>query len=434
MNETPGEGGERGGVGRIWSTLRIPHYTPFFVANFSQFLFSHVAMMAMYWLMTGLTDSRLYITLVSFFQGVTVFVLLPTGGVIADRVSKKNLLIAGRLGMVLLVVVMGLLVHAGVAQIGHLWVGSILGGVIMSLTQPATQTFVYDLVGRDRLENAVALNASAGGVANVLGPLAGGVTVAAIGVASSFFVSGVGMFLSAGLLLAIPVAGRVVAEVERQRPLQEIREGFGWVWNDRGVRLVMFASCMALFNGAISSMRPVYARFVLDVGEVGLGWMSTAGGAGTVLTALALSMLTRFRYVGLWITGGMFGFAVCIVLYSFAFSYSYILFVEFLLGVTGQIWNVTVMAGLQLAVPEHMRGRVISMVFMAAQLGFVGQPIVGALADRFGDQVALAIFGAIPSFVLLIMLLTCSRVLREVGESDSAQGSLEAKNSAPSSN
>jgi MFS family permease len=174
---------------------------------------------------------------------------------------------------------------------------------------------------------------------------------------------------------------------------------------------------MALFNGAISSMRPVYARFVLDVGEVGLGWMSASHGAGTVLMAVVLAMLPRFRFVGLWITGGMFGFALCILLYSFAFSYSYILFVEFLLGATGQIWNVTVMAGLQLAVPEQMRGRVISMVFMAAQLGFVGQPIVGALADRFGDQIALGIFGAIPSVVLFLMLLTRSSVLRRVGES-----------------
>lgn len=404
------------GLRRVWSTLQIPHYTPFFVANFAQFLFAQVSLMAMYWLMTELTDSRLYITLVSFFQGVTVFILSPWGGVIADRVSKKKLLVAGRLGMVALVVVMGALVHAGVAEIVHLWIGSFVGGVIVSLMQPASQTFVYDLVGRDRLENAIALNATAGGVANVFGPAAGGMIVATIGVASSFFVSGAGMFMAAGLLLAIPVAGRTAREIERQHPIQEIREGFAWVWNDRGVRLVMFASCMALFNGAIASMRPVYARFVLDVGEIGLGWMSAAGGAGTVLMAIALSMLPRFRYVGLWITGGMFGFAFCIVLYSFAFSYPYILFIEFLLGATGQIWNVTVMAGLQLAVPEHMRGRIISMVFMAAQLGFVGQPVVGALADRFGDQLALGVFGAIPSVVLLIMLVTRASVLRQVGE------------------
>ena len=240
--------------------------------------------------------------------------------------------------------------------------------------------------------------------------------VAAVGVSSSFFVSGAGMFMAAGLLLAIPIAGRAVEGIERTPAIREIREGFAWVWNDRGVRLVLLVSCMALFNGAIFSMRPVYARFVLDVGEVGLGVMSGANGVGTVLAAVVMSMLPRVRYIGLWITGGMLGFGVCLLLYAFAFSFEYILLIEFLLGLTGQVWNVTVMAGLQLAVPERMRGRVIAMVFMVAQLGFVGQPIVGALADRLGDQIALGIFGVIPSVVLIGVLLLRTRVLMEVGE------------------
>lgn len=405
----------RGGLGRAWSTLRIPYYPPFFVANFSQNVFAQVAMMAMYWLMTDLTDSRFYITLVSFFQGATIFVLSPWGGVIADRVAKKWLLIGGRLAMVALVGVMGGLVAADVAVIAHLWIGSLVGGVIVSLMQPASQTYVFDLVGRDRLENAIALNATAGGVAQMLGPALGGMLVAAIGVASSFFLSGAGMFMAAGLLLAIPVAGRTVAEIERKHPIEELRDGFAWVWNDRGVRLVLFVSCMALFNGAIASMRPIYARYVLDVGAEGLGLLSGASGVGTVLTAVAMSMMPRFRYIGLWITGGMLGYALCLLAYSFAFSLEYLLFIELLLGATGQIWNVAIMAGLQLAVPEQMRGRVIAMVFMVAQLGFIGQPIVGALADRLGDQIALGIFGLVPSSILLAVLLTRWRVLIQVG-------------------
>ena len=415
MSEDLDSGEARGGLGRAWSTLRIPHYRPFFFANFLQNVFSQVSVMAMYWLMTDLTDSRFYITLVSFFQGATIFVLSPWGGVVADRVAKKWLLIGCRIAMLALVVGMGLLVSADVAVIAHLWIGSIIGGVIVSMMQPASQTFVFDLVGRDRLENAIALNATAGGLAQTLGPAVGGMIVAAIGVASSFFLSGAGMFMAAGLLLAVPVAGRIASEIERKHPIEEIREGFAWVWNDRGVRLVLIVSSMALFNGAIVSMRPIYARYVLDVGAEGLGLLSAASGVGTVLTAVAMSMMPRFRYIGLWITGGMLGYAVCLLAYSFAFSLGYLLFVEFLLGATGQIWNVTVMAGLQLAVPERMRGRVISMVFMVAQLGFIGQPIVGALADRLGDQIALGIFGAIPSVVLLAVMLTRWRVLMLVG-------------------
>ena len=416
MREDGDPGAERGGLGRAWSTLRIPHYTPFFVANFAQFLFSQVSMMAMYWLMTDLTDSRLYITLVSFFQGATIFALSPWGGVVADRVAKKWLLLVCRLAMVALVGVMGALVAADVAVIGHLWLGSFVGGVIVSLMQPASQTFVFDLVGRERLENAIALNATAGGVAQVMGPAVGGMTVAAIGVASSFFAAGAGMLMAAGLLLAIPIAGRAVSETERKHPVHEIRDGFAWVWNDRGVRLVLLASCMALFNGAIFSMRPVFARYVLEVGPDGLGILSGVNGVGTVLTAIGMSMLARFRHVGIWIAGGMLGYALCLLAYSFAFSFEYVLVVELGLGVSGQIWNVAVMSGLQLAVPSHMRGRVISMVFMVAQLGFIGQPIVGALADRFGDQVALGIFGAVPSVLLATLLAARWRLLASVGE------------------
>jgi MFS family permease len=318
--------------------------------------------------------------------------------------------------MVALVSVMGALVAADVARIGHLWIGSFIGGVIVSLMQPASQTFVFDLVGRERLENAIALNATAGGVAQVLGPAVGGITVAAIGVAASFFTAGAGMLTAAGLLLAIPVAGRVESETERQHPVHEIRDGFVWVWKDRGVRLVLLVSCMALFNGAIFSMRPVFARYVLEVGPDGLGILSGVNGIGTVVTAIGMSMLARFRHVGLWITGGMLGYALCLLAYSFAFSFEYVLFVEVALGVSGQIWNVSVMSGLQLAVPAHMRGRVISMVFMVAQLGFVGQPIVGALADRFGDQIALGIFGGLPSGILATLLVMRWRVLARVGE------------------
>jgi hypothetical protein len=175
---------------------------------------------------------------------------------------------------------------------------------------------------------------------------------------------------------------------------------------------------MALFNGALGPMRPVFARFVLEVGEVGLGGMAAASGAGTILSAIALASLNRFRYIGLWIAGSMLGFSVCVLFYSFAFSYEYILVMEFLLGVFGQIWNVTVIAGLQLAVPPELRGRVIALIFMIAQLGFLGVPLNGILADRAGDQFALGVFGAFPTVILSLILLFGFRRLKSVGENN----------------
>jgi hypothetical protein len=94
-----------------------------------------------------------------------------------------------------------------------------------------------------------------------------------------------------------------------------------------------------------------------------------------------------------------------VFLYSFAFSFTYILVIEFMNGLSGQMWNVATFAGLQLAVPEAMRGRVISLVWMVVQLAPIGNLLVGALADAVGDQLALGIFGAIPVVVLSLLLL-----------------------------
>ncbi len=405
------------GFGRARSTLALPYVAPFFASNFIQFLCGQIAMLASQWLITDLTESRFLITLVAFAQGGAVVLFSPVAGLIADRTAKRRLLILSRMMLLAVMAILGGLVASGEILIAHVWLCSIAGGITMALSQPASQTFVYDLVGRDRLENAIALNATSAGIAQVLGPAAGGALLAALGVAATFIGAALGMGLSAGLLLAIPIAGRAVATA-RKPGLHEMGEGFVYVWKDRGLRLVILVCAMALFNGAIGPMRPVFARFVLEVGEVGLGGMAAASGAGTILSAIALASLNRFRYIGLWIACSMLGFSACMLLYSFAFSYEYILVIEFLLGVFGQIWNVTVIAGLQLVVPPELRGRVIALVFMIAQLGFLGVPLNGILADRTGDQFALGVFGAFPRVILCGILLFGFRRLKAVGEDD----------------
>ena len=311
---------------------------------------------------------------------------------------------------------MAMLVWTELVTLTHVYIASLIGGVISAMMQPAGQTFVFDVVGRERVENAISLNATAGGIAQVGGPLAAGALLAVIGVAGSFFVGGAGLFLSASLLMAIPIAGKMVERMEETSTGADLRAGFAWVWRDAPVRLVMLGCTMAIFNGALGPMRAVYAKFVLDVGTTGLGWMGAAGGLGTILAALWLTSMGGFRRPGVWIIGSLWAYALCLVLYAFAFSFEWILAVEFLAGVSGQVWNVTVMAGLQLAVPENMRGRVVGMVFAVAQLGFLGQPVIGFLADRIGDQWALGIFGAIPSVVLAGVLVFGMKRLRQVGQ------------------
>jgi hypothetical protein len=135
---------------------------------------------------------------------------------------------------------------------------------------------------------------------------------------------------------------------------------------------------------------------------------------GGLLAAVVMAGLPPARRPGLMMGWSMLGFSIGIVLYSLAYSYPYILAVEFSMGIVGQIWNVYTFSGLQLAVPPEMRGRVVSLVYMLIMLAPVGALFVGLLADLAGDQVALGTFGVIPVVVLSCNFLFGSNQLRKL--------------------
>jgi len=405
-----------GGWSQALATLRVPYFAPLFGSNFVQAFCGQIMMMAMQWLtITQLTDSRTLYFVVPFLQGGVAAFLSPYAGAVADRVSKRLLLVTGRLLLVAVVLVMATLVWTGRAELAHVYVATLIGGVVSAMMLPAGQTYVFDVVGRARIENATSLNATVNGIAQIAGPAAAAVLLASVGVAGAFLVGATGLAVSAGLLLAIPIAGRVAQRADRGSVARDLREGFGWARRDLPVRLVLIACTMAIFNGALGPMRPIFAESVLGVGESGFGAMGAAAGAGTIVAAVWLASLASFRKPGLWIIVSLWAYALCVLLYAFAFSFAWILAIEFLAGFSGQVWNVTVIAGIQLAVPERMRGRLIGLVFMVAQLGFIGAPVVGLLADQLGDQVALGIFGLIPSFVLAGVLAFGHRTLARMG-------------------
>jgi MFS family permease len=178
------------------------------------------------------------------------------------------------------------------------------------------------------------------------------------------------------------------------------------------VLLALIATAMSIFNGAVSGMRPVFAWHVLQVESTGYGVMAAAAGLGGLLAAAVMAGLRSMRRPGLMMVWSMLGYSIGIFLYAFAFSYEYVLAVEFAMGVFGQIWYVSTFSGLQLAVPPQMRGRVVSLVFMLVMLAPVGALFVGMLADAVGDKLALGIFGLVPMIVLSGILLFGSRQLR----------------------
>lgn len=393
--------------------FRVPHFGALWTSNLLHFFGLQVQLFTLQWLVTELTDSRTLIGAIISVQGATVALFSPAAGVASDRLPRRNLLAFCRAGLSLLILLLALLVWSDRVALPHLYGFAMLLGILMALSQPPSQTFVFDIVGRGRTQNAVALNSAGIGLGQMAGPGLAGVLVAAIGVVGSWLSAAAGLGLAAMLLARIPIAGHTGGI--RRHPAQELASGFRYVWRHPPLRLALLVCSMAFFNGALAAMRPVFARHVLEVGSQGMGVMAASAGLGNLLGALFATRLPDFRRPGLAITLGMLGFATSIVLYSLAFSLPYVLGVEFLAGVFAQLWQISTFAGLQMAVSEEMRGRVMGLVFTTAQLAQVGGLFVGRLADAIGDQAAMATFGAIPVVLLILVLVFGRRSLAELG-------------------
>lgn len=398
---------------RPLEALRAPYYRRVWLSNLLQFFGAQVQLFTLQWLVTDMTTSRTVIGLVTSVQGATVATVSPAAGVAADRLPKRDLLFFGRLGLCLGVLGMTALVHAGAIELWHVFAFAAGVGLLTALVQPTTLTYVFDVVGRERAQAAVALNSAGTGLGQMAGPALAGVLVAAIGVFGSWLCAAAALAVAALLLVGIPIRGR--PGTQPRAPLRELREGFAYVLATPPVLLALLACSMAFFNGALFAMRPVFARHVLEVGSEGMGLMAACAGLGNLLGALGATLLPQFRRPGLSIAFSMLGFSSCILLYAFAFSFPYILGVEFASGLCAQLWQISAFAGLQLAVPESMRGRVMGILFTVVQLAQVGGVFVGNLADRIGDQLAMGVFGAIPVAFLTGLIVFGHRQLARLG-------------------
>ena len=216
------------------ATFRVPYFFQYWLSNLLQFFSFNMQVIAGQWLMTDLTPSRTLLGMVGFSQGIMVVLTSPFAGVAVDRMSKRNLMIVGRTVLAGLIVVMMLLVATDVIRIWHILAISLGAGLIQSLMQPATQTYVYDIVGRMRVQNAMALNSAGTGLANMAGPALAGTLIALVGVIGAFFSAAAGLMLGVFALWVIPLSGKSSGPVSTS-PLRDVQEGFSYVLHHKPV-------------------------------------------------------------------------------------------------------------------------------------------------------------------------------------------------------
>jgi MFS family permease len=307
---------------------------------------------------------------------------------------------------------LGILVATGVVEVWMILCLSFVTGCCLAIAGPSYMALVFDLVGREDLANAIALNSTQFQLARVLGPVFAGIGFKLFGLAGCFFAN--------ALSFVAVVAGLKMVRFDRPKKnddlpvrsmkdkrafIQDLVEGFHYVGHrPRVSMLLMISAVTSLFGTPYISMMPVFARDVFHLGATGLALLMGTAGAGALFGALFLAYLGDFRHKGWFVLGGDFAFAVCLICFSLSTRVVVSLVFLFLLGF-GFVCSMAVTNTLlQKLVTDEMRGRVMSM-FMLSFIGAmpIGNLIAGAASHRFGVPHTLATGGLIIAVFVVVV-------------------------------
>jgi len=348
-------------------------------------------------LVLDLTDSKVALgtTAMLQFLPITIFVLFA--GVLADRVPKRDFLVAMRLLAMAQAVTMTVLVFTDRVELWHVYVLAFALGLSNAFEQPARQAFVIEMVGRDDLMNAVALNSGMFNSARLIGPAIGGLVIAAFGVEWAFALNAVSFIPAMAGLLLIDVT-QLHAHARAApggNPLAQLRDGLAFVYRTpQAMLIVIVMAAIGTFGINFTVMLPLVNRYVLDRGSAGLGFMTAAVGLGALVAALFLASRTEATRTTLFAGAAAFG----VLLAGIAVSQSYAITLGLLalLGIAHTTFASTANTSLQLAAPDELRGRVMSLyMLLIAGSTPIGGYLTGLMAEHLGVPATVGINAAI---------------------------------------
>ena len=409
------------GLGEMFRALRNRNFRLFWSGALLSNVGTWMQAVAQGWLVLSLSNS-LWLGVDGFMATVPGLVFTLVGGVFADLVDRRKLLIYTQAVAGLSALTLGVLVATHVVHVWMILCLSFVTGCCMSLAGPSYMALVFDLVGHRDLANAIALNSTQFQLARAIGPVCAGVGLALVGMAGCFFGNGISFVF---VVLAMMLVKFNKREARDDAPTRSVRDkgvflgdlaaGFHYVAGRPRVSMLLIISAVAsLFGAPYIYMTPVFARDVLHVGETGLALLQGMAGAGALFGALFLAYLGDFRHKGWFILCGDFAFAVCLVCFSLSTNLRLSLLFLFALGF-GVMCSIAVTNTLlQKLVTDEMRGRVMSM-FMLSFIGAMpfGNLIAGAASHRFGVQRTLATGGAIIALFVVTVAIR-SPGLREL--------------------
>lgn len=375
--------------------FRHRNYRLFFGGQLISLTGVWIQSVAMSWLIYRLTGSATLLGLVGFASQLPVFLLTPITGAIADIIPRHRILLIAQCCAMVLTLVLASLTLLHLVAIWHIFLIAILLGLVNAFDMPTRQAFVVEMVGKEDMQNAIAMNSTMYNGARMLGPAIGGILIASIGEGWCFLVNG----LSYGFV----IGGYLLMRLAKPPPpprvgmLIRIAEGVRYIRSTKPIlALLLLLGLVSLFGVPYSVLMPIFARDVLHVGPSGLGYLLSAAGLGALGAAFTLASRNTTRGLGKWVAMAAGGFGLSLI--ALAASHWFLVSLLALVGV-GYCMMLQMASSntlIQSMVSDSLRGRVMAAYSMMI-MGMVpfGALLSGTLAHQIGAPLTVAGGGAI---------------------------------------
>lgn len=368
------------------------------------------------WLVFKLTNSAFLVGLVAALSMLPSLLFSLFGGVLVDRFPKRKILIFTQSASMCLALILGILTVMKIVTVTEIAILAFLLGTVNSIDVPARQSFVIEMVGREALASAIALNSGIFNTARIIGPAFAGILISLVGTGGTFIINGLSYIAVITALLFIRIDDKK-AQGPHMSTLTAIREGIRYSFSEPVIRtLLLFVAITSIFGWSYSSMLPVIARNIFHADATVLGHFYSASGIGAVFAMILVSAFSRQIKASWFILGGNILFVLSLILFTFTTNIAIALLLLFFsgLGLISQFAMIN--TTIQRLADDRLRGRVMAIyALMVMGLAPLGHLEVGFFTEHYGPQFAIR-FGAVIILIFATILFLSRNRIRTAHE------------------
>jgi len=383
-------------LNKAFTAFKYPNYRLWFKGQLVSLFGSWMQTTAQGFLIFELTHSPAYLGMLGFAVGLPSWIFMMYAGVIADRLPRRTMIIITQTCMMILALLLSLLTFLDLIEAWHILIFGFLLGTATAFDAPARQSFVLEMVEREDLTNAIALNSTMFNSATAIGPATGGIVYAVFGPAWCFLINGVTFIAIIYALFKMNIK-KSIKEKKKTSAIVELKEGMRYVIHQPIIRtIVALVGLTTVFGFSFSTLIPAWAVKILNGDATTNGILQSARGIGSLSGALFIASLGRFNYRGKVFTLGTLMFPALLIIFSFIRFMP--LSLLFLVGVGMMVMFIFNMANslIQMIVPDELRGRVMAIYsFSFFGLMPVGSLLAGFIAEHSGEPLTIIINASI---------------------------------------